>query len=198
MLSSLENFVQYFGLPTAVLAGFAATWFVMNLVGELLEFKGKVVPEYMKVRKYFARKKQERETLAHIPEIMGNVEKLLNDVDKHYCKDNISMRNQWMDKVNQSMGEFEKIKDIVLDIQIESKRNKIIDFANRAIDMNRSVSREEFNQVFKIYDEYEKIIEENGRTNGEVDISYRMINDAYKERTRTHSFVEDSRGYNIK
>ena len=108
------------------------------------------------------------------------------------------MRNQWMDKVNQSMDEFTHIKDIVLDISIENKRNKIIDFANRAIDMNRSVSREEFNQVFKIYDEYEKIIEENGRTNGEVDISYRMINDAYKERTRTHSFVEDSRGYNIK
>ena len=198
MLSAIEYFCQYYDLPVVILAGFAIVWLVMNVIGELLEFKGKVVPECMKIRKYFARKKQERETLAHIPDIMAEVKKSLEDVNKHYCKDNITMRNQWVDKVNQSMDEFTHIKDIVLDISIENKRNKIIDFANRAIDMNRSVSREEFNQVFKIYDEYEKIIEENGRTNGEVDISYRMINDAYKERTRTHSFVEDSRGYNIK
>lgn len=195
MLSAIEYFNQYFNLPVLALAIFAIIWLVMNLIGELLEFKGKVVPEFMKIRKYFARKKTERETIAHIPEIMADVQKSLDDVNKHYRSDNITMRNQWMDKVNKSMDEFVNIKDIVLDISIENKRNKIIDFANRAIDMNRSVSREEFNQVLKIYDEYEKIIEENGRTNGEVDISYRMIKEAYEERTKTHAFVEDSRGY---
>ena len=33
-------------------------------------------------------------------------------------------------------------------------------------------------------------------TNGEVDIAYGVIQDAYKERLRDHTFLEDVRGYN--
>lgn len=198
MLSYLEYINQYCNIPIGLIIAIIVFFAISNLIGEILEFSGKVVPEFIKFRKYFARKKQERETLAQMPNMMSNVERLLNDVDQHYSKDNIAMRDGWMREVNDSMKEFKDIKGIVIDIAIDNKRNKIIDFANRASDISIPVTREEFNQVFKIYDEYEKIIEENGRTNGEVDISYRMINEAYEERTRTHSFVEDSRGYIIK
>lgn len=198
MLGYLEYINQYCNIPIGLIIAIIVFFAISNLIGEILEFSGKVVPEFIKFRKYFARKKQERETLAQMPNMMSNVERLLNDVDQHYSKDNIAMRDGWMREVNDSMKEFKDIKGIVIDIAIDNKRNKIIDFANRASDISIPVTREEFNQVFKIYDEYEKIIEENGRTNGEVDISYRMINEAYEERTRTHSFVEDSRGYIIK
>ena len=46
-------------LGIVVILGFV----IMQIIGELLEFKGKVVPEFIKIRKYFSRKKQERETL---------------------------------------------------------------------------------------------------------------------------------------
>ena len=197
MLGYLEYIAQYCNIPIGFIIVIIVFFAISNLIGEILEFKGKVVPEFIKFRKYFARKKQERETLAKMPNMMSNVERLLNDVDQHYSKDNIALRDGWMREVNESMKEFKDIKGIVIDIAIDSKRNKIIDFANRASDINIPVTREEFNQVFKIYDEYEKIIEENGRTNGEVEISYRMINEAYEERTKTHSFVEDKRGYNV-
>lgn len=197
MLGYLEYIAQYCNIPIGFMIVIIVFFAISNLIGEILELKGKVVPEFIKFRKYFARKKQERETLAEMPNMMSNVERLLNDVDQHYSKDNIAMRDGWMREVNDSMKEFKDIKGIVIDIAIDNKRNKIIDFANRASDINIPVTREEFNQVFKIYDEYEKIIEENGRTNGEVEISYRMINEAYEERTKTHSFVEDKRGYNV-
>lgn len=197
MLGYLEYIAQYCNIPIGFMIVIIVFFAISNLIGEILELKGKVVPEFIKFRKYFARKKQERETLAKMPNMMSNVERLLNDVDQHYSKDNIAMRDGWMREVNDSMKEFKDIKGIVIDIAIDNKRNKIIDFANRASDINIPVTREEFNQVFKIYDEYEKIIEENGRTNGEVEISYRMINEAYEERTKTHSFVEDKRGYNV-
>ena len=36
----------------------------MNVIGEILEFKGKVVPEFMKIRKYFSRKRHEKKETA--------------------------------------------------------------------------------------------------------------------------------------
>lgn len=58
------------------------------------------------------------------------------------------------------------------------------------------MTHEEFRRVFKTYEEYEKIIEENNMTNGEVDASIQIIRDAYKDRLKRHAFIEDMRGFN--
>lgn len=50
--------------------------------------------------------------------------------------------------------------------------------------------------MFKVHEEYEKIIDEYNMTNGEVDISIRIIREAYAERLKQHTFIEDARGYN--
>ena len=50
-------------------------------------------------------------------------------------------------------------------------------------------------QYFKIYDEYEAILEKYGKTNGEVEISIRIIREAYETHMRNHTFIEDVRGY---
>lgn len=208
MLSMLEYLNQYFNIPIVAIVFLVTVFLIINIIGELLEFKGKIVPEFMKFRKYFARKKQERETLAQIPEMMNEVKSLFDDFGSHYNCDNIMKRDKWIENVNSRLEahdermdsvdkKLDKIEQVTVDTLIDNKRNKIIEFANRASDTNIPVTREEFARVFKIYEEYENIIEENGRTNGEVEISYRMINEAYEERTKTHSFVEDKRGYNI-
>jgi hypothetical protein len=57
------------------------------------------------------------------------------------------------------------------------------------------VSREAFNRIFKIYNEYEAILEKYEKTNGEVEVSIRIIRDAYEAHMRNHTFIEDSRGY---
>lgn len=179
-----------------------------QLVGEFLELQGKVVPEIMKVRKYFYRKKKERETMERIPYMIEDFEKLLNSFESHYSTDNIAMRDGWMSNVNYQLETQDKInKELItkldknnedtLSILIESKRNAIINFAAKVIDDDYRATREQFNRIFKLYDEYEQIIEENGRTNGEIVISYDIIKEAYEKRLRSRTFVEDIRGYNF-
>ena len=39
----------------------------MQLIGEIIELKGKTVPEFMKWRKYFQRKREEKKALKDLP-----------------------------------------------------------------------------------------------------------------------------------
>ena len=183
---------------------------VMQIIGELLEFKGKVVPEFLKVRKYFARRKTEKnETVQTLKE----VKQLLSDVNLHYSEDNITKRNEWMQWVNDRVkvyddsfveisknlaGVTQALNDntkLTEEMFIQSSRDRIIDFATKVADENLPVSREEFNRIFKVYTKYEKYLEEHEMTNGEVDIAYRIIKESYEIHMRNHSFIEDIRGY---
>lgn len=210
------NYIQYLNLPTKLAIAIVVMLFGSQLIGEILETKGKIVPEILKFRKYFARKKKERETLSRLPDVfdsisevpdtLKSVKTLLDDVEKHYSADNIEKRNEWIQKVNlklESNDEF--IQELgrkldqnnadTLDLRIENMRSTIIDFASYVIDDDRPVTREQFNRIFKTHQKYENIIKENGKTNGEADIAYRIIVEAYETRMRNHAFIEDIRGY---
>ena len=66
----------------------------------------------------------------------------------------------------------DKVSQTVIDIQIDNKRSQIIDFASMVSDDNVPVTREQFNRILKMYNDYERIIEENGMTNGEIEIAH--------------------------
>jgi transcriptional regulator of heat shock response len=217
--------MEYLNVPTKVGIGLVGLFFIIQIIGELLEFKGKVVPEFIKIRKYFIRKKKEREALSKVTEFIDDyiniknkdceiastleeVKTLLNDVRQHYDTDNITKRDKWIDWVNNQavvydncLAELEKKMDknnaITLSLLIDGKRNTIINFASNVIDENYPVTREQFNRILKIYEEYEQIIEENELKNGEVDIAIRIIRESYEKHMKTHTFVEDVRGYDI-
>ena len=59
------NSIEYLGLPVKVGIVIIGIILVMQLAGEILEFKGKVVPEFMKVRKIFSRRKKEKRPPKH-------------------------------------------------------------------------------------------------------------------------------------
>lgn len=219
------NYLEYLNSPIKVTTFLVGVFLIIQIIGEILEFKGKVVPEFVKVRKYFARKKTERQALSQMTvlldeynqmaETLVKVNRVLADIDKHYSKDNIAMRDGWMREVNEHISKSDKrIKkqdDLMnalnekldknnadtLSLLIEHKRSAIIDFASKVIDEKYPVTKEQFNRIFKTYIEYEDVIECNGLTNGEIDIAYRIITEAYENHMRNHSFVEDVRGYNI-
>ena len=179
---------------------------IMQVAGELLEFKGKIVPEFLKVRKYFKRKKQEKE---QIHKTLQEVQVLLEDVNGHYSADNIAKRDAWMQWVNErakvydaSVLELTSMRDtlasnneLTLDLYININRNRIIDFASKIAKEDAPVSREEFNRIFKTYNEYEEILEKYGKTNGEVDIAIRIIKESYANHMKNRTFIEDIRGY---
>lgn len=202
------GYIEYLNMPTKVALILVGLFFVLQLIGELLEFKGKVVPEFLKIRKYFARKKSEREILKQIPETMSKVQELVKNINEHYSPDNIKMRDTWIENVNRKLEENDKwVKELdkkmdknnadTLSLLIDSKRNSIISFASCVADEKSSVTREQFNRIFKLYREYEDIINSNGLTNGEVDIAYRIITESYENHMRNHTFIEDIRGYDM-
>lgn len=200
------DYIEYLNIHSKVAIALVALFVTLQIVGEILTFKGKAVPEIINIRRYLARKRVERETIHRIPEMMNEVKSLLDDVKKHYSDDNITLRNDWMNKVNTKLENDDKLmRDInqrlerngndIINILIDNKRNDIINFASHVIDENYMVTREQFNRIFRIYEEYENIIDEHGLTNGEVDIALRIIKESYEIHMKNHSFIEDVRGY---
>lgn len=202
------DYLEYVNIPVTIGVVIICTALAMQLIGEFLEFKGKVVPEFMKIRKYFRRKKEEKK---RIENTLQDVQRLLQDVDTKYSDDNIAKRNKWMrwvdDRAKSYDNAIESLKETLGNVTealnantrlteemfIQSSRDRIIDFSHRAADDNLPISREEFNRIFKVYDQYEKFLDTRGMTNGEVNIVYDIIKEAYKKRTENHSFIEDIR-----
>ena len=204
------DLIEYLQVPTIIAIVILGVFLVMQIIGEILEFKGKIVPEILKVRKFFSRRKKEKQETS---QTIKEVKKLLSDVNSHYSDDNIAKRNSWMDWVNEraivydnSIMDINKnLKDVsdalknnnklTEEIFIQNSRDRIIDFAAKVANENSPVSREEFNRIFKVYKKYEDFLEEHDLTNGEVDIAHRIIEESYEQHIRNHSFIEDIRGY---
>lgn len=77
------------------------------------------------------------------------------------------------------IDDIKGLKDLLLDKQISDYRWEIINTADK-ISNGRIVSKECLKHAIATYDKYEAIIEEYSLTNGEVEISMEIINNAYK------------------
>ena len=207
------GYIEYLKVPSIVAIAVIAVLFFMQVIGEVLAFKGKVVPEIMTLRKRCTRKRKEKAalhqlvelmpTLQEVPGTLSEVKLLLAEVNAHYSKDNITMRDQWMNGVNarlEQVGEMaqmlERNSADTLEVVINIKRNAILDFAALVV-QGKPVTREQFHRIFNMYDEYEATLVANSRTNGETDVAIRIIRESYEEHLRNRTFVEDIRGYNV-
>lgn len=206
----MVSYLDYLNMPTKIGIVIIGCFLIMQIIGEIIEFKGKVVPQFFKIRKIFIRRKQERLKLA---QMLQDVKNLLGEVNLHYSEDNIKKRDGWIKMINDRTSTYDNaiaeitknlmsatqaLKDntkLTEEMFIQSSRDRIIDFATKATNDAMPVSREEFNRIFKVYDKYERYLSGHKMTNGEVDINYRIIKDAYEERMKNHSFTEDIRGY---
>ncbi len=211
------SYIEYLNVPTKIAMIVVGLFLILQIIGELLELKGKIVPEFVKIRKYFSRKKKERkdtsDTLKDVKRFLGDAAKLLGDVNNHYSEDNIKKRDDWIKWVNDRADVYDKsIVDIsnklgdaikalndntkmTEEMFIQSSRDRIIDFANRVVDESAIVSREEYNRIFKVYDKYENFLKERKLKNGEVAIAIQVIKESYETHMKHHTFLEDVRGY---
>ena len=196
------GYLEYLNMPTVIGVAIIGLFLIMQIIGEIIEFMGKTAPEFMKLRKYLKRKHEEKEALKALPIKIQEFNDTLSKFNKHYSPENIKKRNDWMAHINdkeevydEEISKLSKLLDrvnqTVVDIQIDNKRSQIIDFARIASDENMPVTREQFNRILKMYDDYERIISENGMTNGEIEIAHSIIVKAYKKHMENHSFVED-------
>lgn len=205
-MSDIIKAIEFCGVPGSIAIALVIGFLILQLIGEISESMGKVVPEFVKIRKYFKRKKDEKNQHKNL---LLDVKRSLDEINAHYSADNITQRNDWMSWVNNravvydaALNDLIEMKnsiqsnhDLVLDLYININRNRIIDFAREIANKDSIVSREEFNRIFKIYEEYEDVLRRHGKTNGEVDVAYRIISESYEEHMRNHSFIEDIREY---
>ena len=208
-MGGIMDAIEYLGIPGTIGVVIISLFFIMQIIGEVAECTGKVVPEFLKIRKYFKRKREENQERV---QTFKDMQKLL----KYYNDDNIARRNTWMqgvdDRAVSCRGEMSDMKDALLqvtqalgvntkmteDMFVESSRDRIISFAEKAADYDILLSREQFRRIDRVYQDYERFLEERGRQNGEVDIAYEAIQDGYRYRLQHHAFLEDIKGYKIK
>lgn len=201
----MDKIVELLGIPGTVVAGIAILWAVLQLVGEICSLKGKIVPEFMNIRRLIKRRKEEKEQ--HQKQL-DNIQDQLDTIISFYSPDSLKKRDKWMKDVDDRLDKHDTVlediislKDLVdtnteltIDLYINTCRHRIIDFAGK-VTTDMVLSREEFNRIFKVHKEYEDMLEKHGKTNGEVDVAYRVITEAYQEKLKNHTFLEDLRGY---
>ena len=213
----MQELMNALGIGGTVATVLVILFLLLNVVGEICTKMDKVVPSFMKIitkiKEKRANKKQKQKD--H-DDTLKLVKKLLDEVNNHYSEDNISKRDDWMGEVNKTM-KFVKNQSLVYDnsladivkalnantkmtedMFVESSRDRIISFAEKAGDYDILLSREQFRRINRVYDEYEKFLVDHERTNGEVDIAYQTIQDGYRYRLQHHSFLEDIKGYKVK
>ena len=141
------------------------------------------------------------------------MKEFLVEVKSHYSEDNIAKRDAWMQWVNdrakvydesivnitQGMSEITAALNantiLTEEMFIQQRRDRVIDFSYKAPDYKIIVSREEYHRIFKVYDKYEKFLDEHEMTNGEIDTCMAIIRESYEERMKNHLFAEDLRMY---
>ena len=200
------NILEYLKIPGVAIVVIATIFVVLQIILLILEVKGKIVLEGINIKRRIQNKNKKKQEQT---ELLKEVKALLQDVGSHYDEDNIAKRNEWMQWVNDRANVYDDAlerllllqdklnenNEITLDLYINTNRNRILDFARIVADNNALVSREEFNRIYKINNEYHAILAKYNKENGEVDTAMRIIDEAYDYRMRNHSFIEDIRGY---
>lgn len=80
-------------------------------------------------------------------------------------------------------SDIKKLTQMFLDKEIDDMRWEINNFATQ-VSEGRPCNKDSFKHCLHVYSKYEKILEDNGLENGEVEISMELINETYKQKLK--------------
>lgn len=80
-------------------------------------------------------------------------------------------------------ADIKKLTQMFVDKEIDDMRWEINNFATN-VSEGKPCNKDSFKHCIHVYEKYEKILEENGMENGEVEISIELINEAYKQKLK--------------
>lgn len=89
-----------------------------------------------------------------------------------------------IDRQKNRDSKIENLTSLFVDKEIEDLRWTILDFTASLSD-GRKYNRESFDHIMRMYDKYEKILEENNMENGLVAESVKFIQEVYREKLKT-------------
>ena len=81
----------------------------------------------------------------------------------------------------------EEIKKNMVSKEIDDTRWKLLDFCS-ALTSGRKYNREAFAHIFKTYEKYEQILEDNGMTNGFAEESMNAVKEIYHDKLKNGEF----------
>ena len=103
----------------------------------------------------------------------GRIEKRIETLEKH---DNWQYSE--LTKISKCVEEINKN---LVNKEIDDIRWELLDFCS-ALTGGRNYNREAFAHIFNTYEKYEKILSENGMTNGFVEESMKAVKEIYHEK----------------
>lgn len=193
------------GVPGTVISVIA---FVLLVAGAIKEFTNsfstfKKVFNWIKgIKKRIKEKKEVRERMQ---QSLLEAQKIIKDFSVHYSEDNISQRDNWINWVNSQAEDYnktlasidntlsslkeklDKTTNLAEETSLNQKRLSVLEFAARVNNPRYDYSKEYFLKMKKIIEEYEKYIEENNISNGEIDQAIKVIEEAYKEKEKLNA-----------
>lgn len=199
--------IEFLGIPAWIAIAIVGVLLAIQIIGCILDFKGKVVPEIINIRGHLRRKREEKEEAERkakeTAETLVEVKQLLSDVNAHYNKDNITKRNDWMSGVDKSVrdndrliqaldGKIDKlleanekledqlvqVKSNVLENEADRLRSELFDCGNRCR-RNIRLHPEEMEHIRVVWNKYSNILHQNG--SGEKEFNF--ITDYYNHQS---------------
>lgn len=175
--------IEFLGIPATIAIVLVGLFLILQIIGELCELKGKIVPEFLKIRKYFKRKRQEKEDTK---QMIQDCKQALLEFNSHYSPANIAKRNNWMHEVDDSVRsndeliqkldgkmdklletnealttQLEQVKSNVLENEADRLRSELFDCGNRCRRHIR-LHPEEMDHIRDVYRKYSEVLHQNG------------------------------------
>lgn len=156
-------------------------------VGKLISYLwGVIAPKIFKIQTNNSRKKE-------IEKIILSNQQEIQKIKDDQAKDRSASKNadkEIREELNITNGKLDKIGDLVLGMRIENMRKTLLNFASEVGD-GRRYTKEQFDEIFSLYEDYECLLKEHGMTNGRINISMEIVREQYKKNIINHGFLED-------
>lgn len=122
--------------------------------------------------KWIRQKREEHELLIQTSQNLASLqEKHEKDIESSDRRD------------EEIVSDIKKLTQMFVDKEIDDMRWEINNFANK-VSEGKPCNKDSFKHCIHMYEKYERILEDNGLENGEVEISMELINEAYKEKLK--------------
>lgn len=114
---------------------------------------------------------------------LSDMEQKIADFEQsqhEYHDQSISIRDKLEDNQKVLQDGISELKMLLINKEIDDIRTTILDFSN-AVMNGRDYNKEQYEHIIDLYDKYEKILDQNGMTNGRVTASMEFVLKNYQD-----------------
>ena len=144
-----------------------------------------------KTKKLFEKQEEYHQQSIRIRDVLEKnqqkLEKNQQKLDKN--QQNIEMHQEEMKQdLSEIRTSLSCIQKMILKNTIETKRKNILDFC-ATLSNKQKQNKEAFNEIFRTYEDYEKILKDNDMENGQTEESMKFISEIYQQMLRNGDLV---------